>query len=189
MLYGVRAVTMDDIARNGGISKKTIYEEFTSKEELVNGVFESAMRQDECVFQEMVEKEESAIDHLIRMTKYLRGRFAKMNPLVLHDIQRYYPQCWKRLEQFKREHALKGIAGILERGKKSGDFRPEINSEILAHMRLEQVTNSFLGNFPSDGYSLLDFQLQVLDHFIHGLLTDQGRATYYQKLKKSGAIT
>ncbi|MEX2513348.1 MAG: TetR/AcrR family transcriptional regulator [Cyclobacteriaceae bacterium] len=184
LVYGLRAVTMDDIAKNSGVSKKTIYEEFSSKEELVNVAFEVALKEDECNFDMMMDMEEEVIDHLLRMIQYLRERFTKMNPIVLHEIQRFYPVCWNKLETFKREHALNGIIRILEKGKLSGDFRKEINSEILAFMRLEQVTSSFLGKFPSGSFSLLDYQLQIIDHFIHGILTDQGRIKYYNKLNK-----
>lgn len=183
LVFGIRAVTMDEIAKQAGMSKKTIYEEFSSKEDLVNTSFEVALREDECAFDEMMQEDEGVIDHLLRMTKYLRERFSRMNPLVMQDIHRFYPKCWKKLEEFKKEHAWKGIVRVLEKGKQSGDFRKEINSEILAFMRLEQITSSFSGLVPGGEYSLLEFHLQIVDHFIHGILTDQGRINYYKKLK------
>ncbi|MDN3687314.1 TetR/AcrR family transcriptional regulator [Cyclobacterium jeungdonense] len=183
LVYGVRAVTMDEIAKQAGMSKKTIYEEFSSKEALVNASFDVALKEDECAFHELMEGEDGVIDHLLHMTRYLRERFSRMNPLLLQDIQRFYPKCWKKLEDFKREHAWKGIVQVLDQGKQSGDFRKEINSEILAYMRLEQITSLMAGNVILKKYSLLDFHLQALDHFIHGILTDQGRNTYYKKLQ------
>ncbi|WP_073095136.1 TetR/AcrR family transcriptional regulator [Cyclobacterium lianum] len=182
MVYGIRAVTMDQIARQVGMSKKTLYEEFSSKEDLVNAAFEIALREDECAFDQMMEEDEGVIDHLLRMTRYLRERFSSMNPLVMHEIQRFYPQCWKKLEDFKRDHAWKGIVEVLEKGKQSGDFREEINSEILAFMRLEQITSAFTGNVPGGKYSMLEYHLQIVDHFIHGILTEKGRSNYYKKL-------
>lgn len=174
---------MDEIARQAGLSKKTIYGEFSSKEELVNVSLDMAIKKDKCVLDEMESIEESAIDHLLRMTRYLRERFAKMNPLLMQEIQRFYPKSWNNLNDFKRKKVLFSIIKVLEQGKKSGDFRAEINSEILAFMRMDQITNTFSFNDYENSYSLLDCQLAILDHFIHGILTDQGRSNYYRKLQ------
>jgi AcrR family transcriptional regulator len=183
LVYGIRAVTMDEIARQAGLSKKTIYGEFSSKEELVNASLDTAIKKDKCALDEMESIEESAIDHLMRMTRYLRERFAKMNPLLIQEIQRFYPKSWNNLHDFKRKKVLFSIIKVLEQGKESGDFRAEINSEILAFMRMDQITNTFSVNDTENSYSLLDCQLAILDHFIHGILTDQGRSNYYRKLQ------
>lgn len=183
LVYGVRAVTMDEIARIAGISKKTIYEEFSSKEELVNAAIEASIKEYRCDLDEMGSIDESAIDHLLRMTRYLREAFTSMNPLLMQDIQRFYPKCWHKVNEFKTEKVLQNIIMVLEKGKESGDFRTEINSELLAHMRMDQITNSFSSNYSKSSKSFLDCQLAILDHFIHGILTDQGRSNYYKKLQ------
>jgi hypothetical protein len=106
-----------------------------------------------------------------------------MNPLLIQEIQRFYPKSWNNLHDFKRKKVLFSIIKVLEQGKESGDFRAEINSEILAFMRMDQITNTFSVNDTENSYSLLDCQLSILDHFIHGILTDQGRSNYYRKLQ------
>ncbi|GEO20936.1 TetR family transcriptional regulator [Cyclobacterium qasimii] len=174
---------MDEIARLAGISKKTIYEEFSSKEELVNAAIEAFISEYKCDLDEMGTIDDSAIDHLFGMTRYLRETFSSMNPLLMQDIQRFYPKCWQKINEFKTEKVLRNIVMVLDQGKQSGDFRKEINSELLAHMRMDQITNTFSSNYSKSSKSFLDCQLAILDHFIHGILTDQGRSKYYRKLQ------
>jgi len=183
LVFGVRAVTMDEIARLVGISKKTIYAEFSSKEELVNAAIEASLNEYKCDLDEMDTINESAIDHLLRMTRYVRETFTSMNPLLMQDIQRFYPKCWQKINEFKTEKVLQNFIMVLEQGKQSGDFRKEINSELLAYMRMDQITNTFSSNYSKSSHSFLDCQLAILDHFIHGILTDQGRSNYYWKLQ------
>tara|TARA_R110002153_G_scaffold186654_1_gene339751 strand:- start:28 stop:633 length:606 start_codon:yes stop_codon:yes gene_type:complete len=185
LVFGVRAVTMDEIAKLAGISKKTIYEEFSSKEELVNATVDETIMEYKCDIEEMQRTDVSAIDHLLLMTKYLREKFTRMNPLLLHDIQRFYPKCWNKISEFKTSKVLQNLTMVLEQGKASGDFRREIDSELLAYMRMDQITNAFVLQKSKSNFSLLECQLAVLDHFIHGILTDQGRSNYYKKLLSS----
>ncbi|WP_194774507.1 TetR/AcrR family transcriptional regulator [Pararhodonellum marinum] len=183
MRYGVRAVTMDDIARMAGISKKTIYQEFEDKNQLVNEVFANEMEKDECQLKALFEEEDGIINHFFAMTKYLRKRFAQMNPMLLHEIQRYYPQCWQRIEDFKTNHMINDIMMVLNKGKEDGLFRPEIDTRILAQMRLQQITMSMDSRvFPPGEYNMMEVQLQIFNHFLHGILTDKGRKAYDKKL-------
>lgn len=178
---GVRSVTMDDIARQAGISKKTIYLEFKDKGQLVFEAFSSFLDKDECQLQEIFERKDGVIDHLIHMSKFIRERYADMNPIILNEIKRYYPQSWKRFEKFKKEHALKGLVEILERGKRLGYFRKEINVEILAMMRMEQVAFNYQSLPSASKFNMMELQIQIFDHFIHGILTEKGRLAYFNE--------
>jgi AcrR family transcriptional regulator len=180
-LRGIRAVTMDDIAREGGMSKKTIYQEFKDKSQLVYEAFSAFLERDECRLKEIFDQEDGVIEHFIQVSGFMRERYAGMNPLILNEIRRYYPQSWKRFEEFKKGHAMKSMVQIMERGRRLGYFREGINVEILAAMRMEQITFDY-ESFPTGlEYSMGELQYQIFDHFIHGILTDKGRAAYLKE--------
>ncbi|MEX2593653.1 MAG: TetR/AcrR family transcriptional regulator [Anditalea sp.] len=179
--FGVRSVTMDDIARQAGMSKKTIYQEFKNKGELVFEAFSAFLEKDECKLQEIFDREDGVIEHFVQMSKFIRERYSDMNPIILNEIKRFYPQSWKRFEEFKREHATKGMVEILERGKRLGYFRKEINVEIMAMMRMEQVAFNYQSLPSASKFNMMELQLQIFDHFIHGVLTDKGRTAYYNE--------
>ncbi len=182
MRFGIRAVTMDDIARQAGVSKKTIYMEFSDKNQLVLEAFSAALELDKCRMEKLPLVNDGIIHHLIGLSNYIRNRFSDFNPMILHEIQRYYPQCWQLFEDFKHEHIFQEIYQLLEKGKEEGIVRPEINSEMLALMRMEQMTNLLDPiKFPLSRFNMVDLQLELFEHFLFGIFTDKGKQAYLKQ--------
>lgn len=186
MRFGVRSVTMDDIARQAGVSKKTIYHEFADKNQLVYDTFSAALEEDILCMEDLPKIKDGIIEHLFGLTQFIRKRFADMNPLVMNEIQRYFPQCWRLFEDFKHQHILKEITELLDRGKEEGFFRPEIHTEIIALMRLEQMMIIFDPiKFPPSKFNQVELQLQIFEHFLYGIFTDKGRKAYLNQKEKA----
>ena len=172
---------MDDIARQAGVSKKTIYQEFSDKSALVFEAFSAFLEKDENMLKKIFEQEDDVIQHFVRLSKFMREQYSGMNPLILNEIRRYYPKSWKRFEAFKNGLALKAMVDLLKRGKEAGYFRKEIDVEILAMLRLEQIAFDFRSLPSAADFSMVELQLQIFDHFIHGILTDKGRTAYLRE--------
>ena len=184
--YGVRTVTMEDIARLSGVSKKTIYQEFKDKKELVKMAFGMLLNQDQEKLVGILSDGDGVIEHLIYTSKMIRERFANMNPMAILEVQRYFPDSWEMFESFRDEIIVTDIVNVLERGKKLGYFREEINSEILARMRVNQISAAFdPSSFNNLAYSLLDLHLEMMNHFLHGVFTEKGRQAYLEKYKSN----
>ena len=175
---GVRTVTMDDIAHQAGVSKKTIYQIFEDKEALVYEAFSAFFEKEEEVLRKIILEENDVIQHFVRISKFMKEQYAGMNPLILNEIRRYYPKSWKRFEGFKNGLALKTLVDVLDRGKEAGYFREEIDAEILAMLRLEQIAFDFRSLPSASQFDMVKLQLELVDHFIHGILTDKGRQAY-----------
>lgn len=180
--YGVRTVTMEDIARLAGISKKTIYQEFKDKKDLVQETFAAVLAEDRIKMCYLTENEDGVIEHLVKASKMLRERLSNMNPMVILEIQRYFPEAWIQFETFKEEFVMADLINVLEKGKSLGYFRPEIDSTILARLRVNQISTSFdPANFDMKGYDILELQIEMMDHFLHGIFTEKGRIAYHQQ--------
>jgi len=187
MRFGVRSVTMDDVARELGMSKKTLYQSFANKDELVT----ETCRMHICVevdeFKTIHDNAVNALDELLQITKCVRQMMGRINPSLLFDLSKYHPDAWQLFLQFKSNFIYNQVKDNLERGIAEGVYRPEIRPDVLAKIRMEQVQTVFDPKvFPPSEYSLQEVQMATLDHFIHGLLTDKGRelvATYEPKLK------
>jgi len=116
---------------------------------------------------------------LVQTSKMMRERLTSINPLVILEVQKYFPEAWNLFESFKQETIQQDLIKVLERGKELGYFRPEIDSRVLARVRLTQVTTAFdPKNFAEPDYNLVEDQMIILDHFLHGIFTEKGRQAY-----------
>jgi AcrR family transcriptional regulator len=180
--FGVRTVTMEDIARLAGISKKTIYQEFKDKKDLVKEAFRLILEKDKVQLQFIVDSEDRVIEHLVKSSQTMRERLEHINPIAILEVQKYFPEAWAEFESFKKDFVLMDLFNVIERGKTLGYFRPEIDSMILAQLRVNQVSSVFESGMQGrTGLEIVTMQLELMDHFLHGIFTEKGRLAYKQK--------
>lgn len=142
MRYGIRSMSMDDVARQLGISKKTLYQYFADKKELVQSVMQYHQDQTNSCFQHMKKEDGNAIDILLKVSEILIEQMGQMNPSVKYDLSKYYPDAFKSFMDYKRGHVLDHIERNLMQGIKEGLYRKEMNTRIIAYfylIRMDQV--------------------------------------------------
>jgi AcrR family transcriptional regulator len=172
---GVKSVTMDDIASHLGMSKKTIYQFFKDKNELVGALVRKKLKEDEEQMNALVSRSDNVIEEMIAMMKCSEEIFSRINPIVIHDIQKYHPEAWKQFQNFKREVIMSTLETLLVKGIKQGYVRPEIDVKILAKMHVSQVEMGFNpAIFPVAEFSIWKVQYQLLEHFTYGICTLKG---------------
>ena len=172
--YGTRSVTMDEIAKEIAVSKKTIYQYFKDKNEIVCRVMERKHDKQMKEMRELESNADNAIEALLNVSDFMAETFAKVNPSLLFDTKKYHPEAWE-LHQNRRDQIIESIKGNLRRGIQDGLYREDLPLEYLAVLRIEQVELAFDGQkFSSDQYELVKVQLAFLDHFIRGLVTLKG---------------
>jgi AcrR family transcriptional regulator len=175
MRYGIKSVTMDDISRHLGMSKKTIYQYFEDKDALVTEVSRFEMNTQKCRWEEMERAVSNVIEFFILGTKMLAKDIGKMNPTLLFDLKKFHPIAYKEFVQHKRGHIKTMIVTMLERGIKEGYFRKDINVEILATLRIEQIDMAFNPEmFDHNKYSVAEITTSLFEHFIYGISTLKG---------------
>src|SRR6201989_3381049 len=94
MRYGVRSISMDDIARHLMVSKKTLYQHFEDKEDLVTQASETHIEKSRKQYEALTESPANAIDELARISVCLRNDMNGMNHSLLFDLQKYHPRAW-----------------------------------------------------------------------------------------------
>lgn len=192
MRFGIRTVSMDDIAGSLGISKKTIYAGFGDKDALVDSVIEEHLREAEAMVREIHVRSEDAVQEIVLTMRMVEVQFRHLNPIVLHDLRKFHPGAYARLEAHKGQFLLGVVRGNLERGKAEGLYRPELDVEVMSRFRLESMMVLFdVDLFPPDRFSLARASQEVLEHFLFGLATPLGRALIerHRKVQAEGPLT
>jgi AcrR family transcriptional regulator len=177
--YGVKSVTMDAIAAELGISKKTIYQHFPDKDSLVIQVLECFIAEDLKKWEELDAKYSNVIEKMFKSFEMLKDMLADMNPRILYEIQKYFPEAFQKFIQYKEEITIKKIQLDFSRGIEEGYFRSDIDVEFLARLRMAEVDLAFNPDFyPNNKLSLFETQLVFSDIFMRGIMTEKGLTLY-----------
>jgi AcrR family transcriptional regulator len=130
--FGVKSVTMDDVAKEISISKKTLYKCFRDKESLVLSTVESHMRENEEAIERIIQTEPNAIEQFHLITTYLMSNQRKMSPSMLYDLKKYHPQSFELLEKHRSNHVVRHLFFNIELGRSSGLYHTNFHAEIIA---------------------------------------------------------
>lgn len=173
--YGIRSITMDEIATQLGISKKTIYQYFADKDELVDATIEDTLNfsREQCANDR--EHASDAIDEIIRALDFLEEMFRNMNAMIIYDMEKYHPRAYKKFVDYKNKFLLQIIRDNLEWGIRDGLYRPEIDVELLSRFRLESMMMAFNQDlFPASRYNLAHLHMEIIEHFLFGVASMKG---------------
>ncbi len=174
--YGVRSVSMDDIAAPLGMSKKTLYQYYEDKEALVGAVFITVMEQNRTHCVQDVNVAKNAIHEVFLAFERVQEMFATMNPSILFELEKYHPAVFAQFKKFKDQFLYNIIKANIERGIEEGLYRPELDSDLITRFRLHTLMLAFNPEvYPADPSRMVYIEQQLLEHFLHGLATAKGQ--------------
>jgi TetR/AcrR family transcriptional regulator, cholesterol catabolism regulator len=186
MKFGIRSVTMDEIASELGMSKKTIYLHFEDKDAIVHEVATSRMMGEKDICEEIYKEAMNPIDEVCREIEMLKTHSAALNPVVIYDLKKYYPKTWALFQQHKQTIFLEITKRNLKEGVEQGLYRNEINIEILSRLRMEEIDFAFdQSAFSLEKFSQFEVHKTFIDHFLRGVVTQKGLAIYEAYIEKS----
>ena len=173
--YGIRSITMDMIAEQLGVSKRTIYENFKDKDELLKYCIDEGMTEQRANIYELIKNSENVIDATFNFIKYSINIYKTFNLLFFYDIQKYYPELCELKIKHNDKQNLDRTIELLNQGKSEYLFRNEINVEIVARLISEQF--KILNNqdvFPESKFSKIEVFENIVINFIRGIATEKG---------------
>ena len=174
--YGIKSVTMDDVASHLGISKKTLYEHFHDKEDLVQAVLMFEHDQS-CGFMEnIIGKHYNAIEELFEVYKMIHTMYHDYNPSMVYDVRKYYPALFSKLKEIRRQRMYESVVGNMEKGKREGFYRHEIDAAIVSKLHVLRTEALFSTDiFTPEELTSFSLFHELFIYHIHGILNQAGR--------------
>jgi AcrR family transcriptional regulator len=189
MKYGVKSITMDEIARHLSVSKKTIYQHFADKDELVITFTRVVLQQQQAEICSLDDQNLDVMEGLFGLSEFMRTKVCNINQSLLFDLKKYFPAAWKIFTDHKRNFLKNHIKNFITRGVKEGYFRSNVDIEIISRMRMEQVEMCFNQEiFPVEEFGMSAIHMQLFEHFVYGICTLKGHEkldTLYNNAKST----
>lgn len=173
--FGMKAVTMDMIAGKMGISKRTIYEVFKDKDELLKGVLQFMYEKQHTVLMNILNDSENTIEAIFKMIDLMVNHFQNMSPAFQMEIKKYHNEAFKKSGDKGMVPYKRNNEEIIERGIKEGIFRDDIDIGITNKCMLEAVRMSNDKDlFPPEEYINKDVIKNVYISYLRGISTKKG---------------
>lgn len=177
--YGFKTITMDDIARRAGISKKTLYQHFTSKPDVVLATMIWYQEHIHNHVASIIADSENAVESMVRINAVLGQMFRQINPMAMLEMQRFFPEAYA---QFRNKQLIKDVSTMRDnilRGMEEGLYRQGMDADLLARYRLESCLILFQPNsLVSEAHHPHLSSMVIMENFLYGLMTPKGEKLY-----------
>jgi AcrR family transcriptional regulator len=181
--HGFSRVTTDELASALGISKKTLYQHFSSKEEIVR---EASLRVRDDISATVAaivdDPETDFVEKLRGVMTVIGSKVSRMRRPFFEDMQKKAPELWKEMEEFRREKIFTVIGGLIRQGGRRGMLRKDVNPDLFVLMFLTLVQNMInpevLSQLPFSAAEVFRTFITVM---LEGILTDEARDRYFQE--------
>ena len=173
--YGFKTITMDDIARRSGISKKTLYLHFANKEEVVNESMMWYKNQTTNACSAVLGSAANPVEAMVKILAFFDTMFKRINPMAMFELQRFYPEAYKIFRDMLVDRDVAMMKENILAGIKEGYYRADLNAELLARYRIETSLLMFQPNLlVNDRNTLTGVALEIGEHFMYGIMSPKG---------------
>lgn len=182
---GIKSVTMDELASQQGISKKTLYNYFTDKNDLVDKVLRFTCNAQNHGIATICEKNLNAIDESLEITDFIFKHINALHPSIMFDLQKYHAMAWENFKKLKREKIKECFTANITKGIKEGYYREDLNIPVIVHLytgRFDLIFDE--DELPSSEFDQGKSYLEMYRYHIRGIASDKGLKYLAKKIKK-----
>lgn len=185
MKFGIRSVTMDDVASEFGISKKTLYKYFTDKANLVAEVVDYFLTNPDLDLSSM--NRQNAIDSTFTIRKHVAHILKFYNNNIEYELKRSYPDLYKKVHETKRKRIFENTLENLKQGMEQNLYRKDLDPYFIAKLQVGRIIytlNPDYGIFEEYEVSSLAFFDSMMNYHMHAICTPKGLDYYKKQLNK-----
>jgi AcrR family transcriptional regulator len=173
--YGIKSVTMDDVSHHLTISKKTLYQYFRDKDELVAAVVDCDIESKQIELQ-FRNDNLNAVEEVIQYYKIQINIIKDHKPAFVYDLKKYYPDIFEKVRQQMREKIISLTEANIIKGKKEGLYRHDIDEEIIAKLNLMRIEGIMYGDlFEPEQRTSAHLFTEIHKYHMYALVSEKGR--------------
>jgi AcrR family transcriptional regulator len=175
MTYGIKSVTMDDIARNMRMSKKTLYQYVSDKNDLVTKCLQHDCDLSEHRINEIVQHNLNAIEENFEISKLIVDDLKSIHPSIFYDLEKYYPEAWQKMHELRHEFTAEVMHKNMEKGMKEGLYRDDLNISVMTRLWVSRLNMIFNPDFFTlNEFNLAELYRQMFIHHVRGIASVEG---------------
>jgi len=178
--YGFSKVTMEEIASDLGISKKTLYKHFSNKEHLLKEILNNIKCEVDDFIEELIShKSMEFIEKLKRFMNFIAKQGTRLEGPIVRDLMKSHPEFWRDIEEFRKKKAYSNLSRLIEQGIKGGIFRKDVNTEVVVLAYVSAIHGlinpEVLARLPISADQIFKDLVKIL---FEGIFTVEGRKKY-----------
>ena len=183
--YGLKSVTMDDLARQLGVSKKTLYQFVENKADLVEKIMHMHIAAEKALMEKVRADSGDAVEEMIQIARYAIQQLRKLSPTLVYDLQKYYQNIWQLIQNLHSVHVHSLIKDNIERGIKQGVYRTDLDADIIAKIYvLGTLAVVDENSFPQKAYNKETLFVEFIKYHLQGITSEKGLELYKKHLNK-----
>lgn len=183
--YGIKSITMDDLATALGMSKKTLYQYFDNKDDLVHTAVQYVVEDEQCKCEMICKEYDNPIDQLFEINRFFMSKSAEVNPICIMDLKKYYSESWKLMECHGKDFHFQKVVENIQMGIKQGLYRNDLKVEATAIIYLTGVTGLINEMFEEKKHNIPAHEVffEKIVYHIRAISTPKGITYLEEKLK------
>jgi len=189
MRKGIKSVNMDDVSKELGISKKTLYLVVKDKEELIQKGVEVFCKKEDLEMNLIQSKSLNAIEESLEIKKWVLSVLDGIHPSVAFELEKYYPKVSRRMQEHRKKVIYKSLLENLLKGQKEGYYRKDLNPDIIIKIYISRIEILFDQSvFPLSEYALSNLYIESFNYHIRGIASEKGLKYLEKKVNPKNKV-
>jgi AcrR family transcriptional regulator len=185
--FGYSKITMEEIASDLGISKKTLYKHFSNRDHILKEIIKENKCQVEYFIEELIKDNKlTFIEKLRRFLSFIAQLTSKLENPMIHDLMKCQPEMWKDIDEFRTKHAYKNLSILIEQGMKDGILRTDINTDVVIISYVAAIHSlinpNTLAKLPISANQAFHDTVKIM---FEGVFTESGKRKYKSQLESN----